>query len=399
MRFTKPPMALPALAYIATYQIDREKEGGVKSASAILKELGETYHAETAGETGVTVGLDSFEVYAAGSEEDDHRVFLLTLTPKTKTAPPNYVEEQGVYGPYITRFAEHLPENPVSIFTLHVRHVTSSEQVAAVLQRYLGRDGSRVRSSGTVNGCLLATLHDEAFTVSETLGREIITLPCHQDLEQAKRLFWQVLGDMTSLASHAGRLNRLRLTHESMIKQIDASERSTQFRINEIFTAVRRPLEQVKPKESEGMLREVTTLFSSLSILASATRRDYVKAQSVLRSVRGLFDSWNEQNFAQYPTNSSAEMGLYENTVAPLEDFTERVDALIAQLNTVFDALRTSVSIRQQKQNSQTLELQLRILNSIEEHEGLLKELTWAVVILTIMLVLLEIGRALHLLP
>lgn len=204
---------------------------------------------------------------------------------------------------------------------------------------------------------------------------------------------------MTSLASHVGRLNRLRLTHESMIKQIDASERSTQFRINEIFNAVRRPLEQVKPEESEGMLREVTTIFSSLSILASATRRDYIKAQSVLRSVRGLFDSWNEQNFAQYRTNSSTEMGLYENIVAPLEDFTERVDALIDQLNTVFDALRTSVSIRQQKQNSQTLELQLRILNSIEEHEGLLKELTWAVVILTIMLVLLEIGRALHLLP
>jgi len=77
---------------------------------------------------------------------------------------------------------------------------------------------------------------------------------------------------------------KIRASREEAFMQIDASEESTQFRINEIFASMRRPSE-IGPEGLEKVLRETTTLFSSLSILVSAMRRDYVKAQGLLRDI------------------------------------------------------------------------------------------------------------------
>ena len=42
---------------------------------------------------------------------------------------------------------------------------------------------------------------------------------------------------------------------------------------------------------------------------------------------------------------------------------------------------------------------QVKVLNAIERHEGLLKRLTWVVALFTISLVILELVRIVHILP
>jgi hypothetical protein len=394
MRFIEARSDLPTLAYIATFYVGREEGNSSKSASEILKEISNGYSSAVEVNNGVELTIDSIKGYTTGFEEEDFQTFLLTLTSNSAHA-----EEKEAYDSYVRRLGEYLSKNPVSAFTVRVRRATSVREAEAALQEYL-RQNRLIRSLGVVNSCLLATLVDrDGSSPSQIMKREIVTFPCHSNLDEANRLFWAFLSDMTSLVCHAGKLNQLNLTHEPVINQVDASEKTTQFRINEIFADIRRPVEQVKPENLEEMLREVTTLFSSLSILGSAIKRDYIRGRGILYDIRTLFDSWNEKGIDPHPTNSSMEMNCYSNLIAPFKNFVDRIDALNIQLRTVLDALRTNISIRQQKQNSQTLELQLRMLNSIEKHEKLLKNLTWVVAILTIMLVLLEIARVLRVLP
>ena len=154
---------------------------------------------------------------------------------------------------------------------------------------------------------------------------------------------------MVSLSSYGRRLSQLHSGRELMLKQVDASEESAQLRIDEILMELRRPTEQLKPEDLEEVLREVTVLFSRLSVLASSMRRDYVKANAILRHVRTLFKAWNEESLEGYSTNSSMETDACESLVSPFKDFIDRVEALRAQLGTVLDAVRTYLGIHGQR--------------------------------------------------
>ena len=49
-----------------------------------------------------------------------------------------------------------------------------------------------------------------------------------------------------------------------MFDQTDAAERSTQLWINEILAKMRRPIEEIQPKDLEEILKETTIQFLSL---------------------------------------------------------------------------------------------------------------------------------------
>jgi uncharacterized membrane-anchored protein len=174
-----------------------------------------------------------------------------------------------------------------------------------------------------------------------------------------------------------------------MLKQVDASEESTQLRIDEILMELRKPAEQLKPEDLEEVLREVTVLFSRLSVLGSTMRRDYVKASSILREIRALFQAWNEEGVEGYPRNSAIELDSFEGIVAPLMDFTDRVEALRGQLDTVLDAVRTYLSIQGQRMSIEeqrsSREQLIRMVN--------LQEILHKLEILIVAFYLTEMGR------
>jgi len=145
--------------------------------------------------------------------------------------------------------------------------------------------------------------------------------------------------DLIVLASSAGELNELRLNRDIALRQIDFSEKNTQVRINEIFVDIRHPAEEEGPEKLEGVLREVITLFSNLSILVSSMRRDFVKANRLLRRMEGIFKSWEEKPLGWFPTNSSKEINYFKHLIAPFKDFINRVEALRVQLSTVLALL------------------------------------------------------------
>lgn len=303
-------------------------------------------------EDGIRVRLGSSDVYIIGIDEDDCQIFLVAVgSLKSDAYQTLSMEEQKTYDGQIGQFTELLPDNPLSVFIIRIGWAGELGEAQDLLQRYLNQAERSIRSVGLVHGCLLATILEKADTVSisKPLRRELILLPLGWELPEATRTVWGLYGEIASLASYAGRLNDFRVGHDLILKQIDASEQSTQVRINEISLEMRKPIGQVKPESLEGVLREVITLFSNLSILSSAMRRDYVKAGVLLRLTKRMFRAWNEEALAQYSTNSLIETGIYEEMISPFKDFINRVDALRIQLNTILDAVRTYLGIQQQR--------------------------------------------------
>lgn len=344
-------MGLPGLVCIISYRFRREE--GPPSAVDVIKQISQRYgSACSMVEDGIRVRLGSSDVYIIGIDEDDCQIFLAAVgSLKSDAYQTLSMEEQKTYDGQIGQFTELLPDNPLSMFTVRIGWAGELGEAQDLLQRYLNQAERSIRSVGVVHGCLLATILEKEDTVgiSKPLRRELILLPLGRGLPEATRTVWGLYGEMASLASYAGRLNDFRVGHDLILKQIDASEQSTQVRINEISLEMRKPIGQVKPESLEGVLREVITLFSNLSILSSAMRRDYVKARVLLRRAKRMFGAWNEEALAQYPTNSLIEMGIYEEMISPFKDFINRVDALRIQLNTILDAVRTYLGIQQQR--------------------------------------------------
>jgi ABC-type transporter Mla subunit MlaD len=179
-------------------------------------------------------------------------------------------------------------------------------------------------------------------------SRELMVLP-YGDWETAKEGVWTLCFEVCSLALYNGEMSRLYSERKLMFDLMEASESSTQLRINEILAEMRRPVDEIQPDDLEDILKEITIQFSRLSTLASSMRRDHVKARGLLRGLRNLLKSWNERPITESLTNTSVETEDFENLMAPFGDFIERTEALMAQLNTVLDSVRTYLGIQQQK--------------------------------------------------
>ena len=345
MRFKSAPIGFPRLAHIVAFL--REESRDIEE---ILRLMGAEYgSSRSETRVGLEVVLDSAMAYITGIEDEDCRVFLITLDSKgrSKGLEPS-LEKLDDYRKLVRKLETLMPGAPISSFAIRTGLSRNFGEAQQLLKEYLSLAERSVRSVGLVRSCLLAALED-GNSSSQTLKREFVVIPFDYEPGEATKAIWRLYGELAILASCAGRLSRLRRDHDIILRQIDASDKSTQMRINEIFASIRRSPDMAKPEMLEEVLREVTTLFSSLSILVSSMRRNYVKAKSLLRRATSLFNSWNERPLEDYQTNSSFELDSYRSLIAPFEDFIDRVDALRMQLNTVLDAVRTYLGIQEQK--------------------------------------------------
>ena len=352
MRFPNPPSWLPCHVRTATFHVEPRDDAAQPGVGEILSRIASEYgspRSEPGDDLHMVLGAS--QAYVRATEEEGYQTFLFALTPtKDEGRSSSLREERTPHDDQLDELMGLLPKDPVSLFDLRLAWDAGQARAEGLLEQYLRLIPRPATSMGIVRRCLLAGLESEqAAATSRTLRGEFVLLPFHDDRRQATRVAWDLCGEMAALASHAGRLNHLRSRHTLVLEQIDASEQSTQMRINEILAGLRLPLEQIQPGDLEGTLTEVTTLFSRLSILAGAMRRDHVKAQALLRDVRRLFMRWNEQDLHSYPTNSSFQTDACETLIAPFKDYIERVEAVRGQLNTVLEAVRTYLDIQAQR--------------------------------------------------
>ncbi|MEM2905431.1 MAG: hypothetical protein QW057_06210 [Candidatus Bathyarchaeia archaeon] len=351
MNLWKPPIGIPSLIAIADFQA-ATRQGASTITPGIFQEVKDRYEPirfETDDALAFMAG--SSEAYVKAFQEDDFLTVLVALQPKEEAAPrTSFSQVQAACEADMQTLIQLLPNDLVSLFTLHIGQAKNLSGAKSLVEGYADRSRSVLRGMGIIRGCVASTLGEHASDEGANPSRrEMVVVPFSGSSDRASSAVWGFARDMVSLASYGGRLSQLRSNRELMLRQMDASEESTQLRIDEILMELRRPTEQLKPEDLEEVLREVTVLFSRLSVLASSMRRDYVKANAVLRRVTALFKAWNEQSLEGYATNSSVETDAYEGLVSPFRDFIDRVEALRAQLDTVLDAVRTYLGIQGQR--------------------------------------------------
>ena len=376
---------------ITTYHLEGEGPTSKRVAETLL-EIGRRYGSSSTAINGeLSLSLNSLKGYIKGVDEEDWQVFLLALSPWKDVGPVSFSpEEQAPFREQMEELMALLPEKPLSVFTLHIGQAQSQEEAESFLKRYSETAERPAKTMGFVSNCLLAAIDDERPLSSPyPLRKEMLLVSFDPLLEEAEREVWALCQDLATVALCEGRLELLLLERAPMLDQMEASEKSTQLRINEILAEIRRPAEQMQPSDLGSILTEVTILFSRLAVAASAMRRDYVKAEGLLRDLRSLFKRWNERSLGNRPTNSVMEVDTYERLVAPFKDFVDRVDALRVQLNTVLDAVRTYLSIQQQslslEEQKSSKEQLIRLVN--------LQELLHKLEILVVAVYMTEMAR------
>lgn len=282
--------------------------------------------------------------------EGNSLVFLLATGPVAAeksglNSAPSYEESDEL----LDNLKKVLPGKPDSNHSLRAGYARDEEEAAALIRSHAATAGRTLRTSGLVRNCILAMLRAPIDIPLSTPSREFSVVSYGQEPEAAGETVWTLCFEVCSLATHIGKMSRLYSERRLMFDQMDASERSTQLRINEILADMRRPVDEIQPDNLENILKEVTIQFSRLSTLASSMRRDLIRAQGFYRSLRNLLREWNERPYDESLTNSSVELEYFERLMSPFGDFVERTEALMTQLNTVLDSVRTYLGIQQQK--------------------------------------------------
>jgi hypothetical protein len=388
MKVEETPEWIPYSVHIYMFLTDSEKEP--KSLNP-LEKLYRTYggvHSE---------GFDSLEMRSGEVissvrrlEEGNSQIILLASGPvDTHREAPNHIPEFGAYDGWIDRLRDALTKEPEFTVHIHFAYATDMENAESIFQRYLEREWRPMRSVGLVRGCLLASLRGPGACSIPDTSREFMAVHIGRGPKESSGAAWSLCSEISSLARHSVEMIRLYSGRRLMFEQLDASERSTQLRINEILAEMRRPVDEIQPGDLEEILREITIQFSRLSTIASTMRRDQVKAQGLIRGMRNLLERWNERPHGERLTNSSAELNTLENLLAPFKDFIERTEALMTQLNTVLDSVRTYLGIQQQKlsimEQASSREQLIRLVN--------LQEILHKLEILIVAVYLTEMAR------
>ena len=341
------PEWFPYSIYIAAYHVDSEKELKSQSiAEKLYHRYGGVYSKEF---DSLDFRLGSVSRYVKGLSEGDSRVLLIAAgSTEANKESLNSIPSYEKYNELVESLKDVVPEKPDAAYTLRVAYATNEEEAEDLLRRYIKNAGRQLRSAGLIRDCVLATLKGPRGVSMPMPSRDLMVLP-YGDWESAEEGVWTLCFEVCSLALYSGEMSRLYSDRKLMFDQMEASESSTQLRINEILAEMRRPVEEIQPGDLEEILKEITIQFSRLSTLASSMRRDHVKARGLFRGLRNLLKGWNERPVAESSMNSSAEIEDFENLMAPFGDFIERTEALMAQLNTVLDSVRTYLGIQQQK--------------------------------------------------
>lgn len=342
------PKWLPYSIYVATQQINTEK-------ALEPQDITENFFHRYGGTRSknldsVEFRIGSFSCYVSAHAEQGSLVFLLASgSSDTENDGSNSFPSYEKHDKLLEPLKKILPEKPDFAFTLRLAYATDEREAETLLRRYAKSTGQLLENGGLAKGCVLATLRSSRPSSTPMPSRERIIICYEHGLQPASDIVWTLCFGFCSLAVYFGQMSRLYLEREPMFSQTDASEKSTQLWINEILAKMRRPLDEIQPEDLEAILKEITIQFSRLSTATSSMRRDYIRAQGLLRSLRNLLKGWNEKPIGENITNTSALIDSFENMFAPFLDFIERTEALTVQLNTLLDSVRTYLGIQQQK--------------------------------------------------
>ena len=342
------PKWIPYSIYIATYHVDPDNLQKFEDIAETLLHKHEGSYSKD---------LESLELrsgpisgYVTSLSERSYRLFLVAVgSSESKADNLNLIPRYEEYDKILRSVKEALPKGPNSECIIRLVYAKDEKKAKTLLLNYLENIGQPLRSAGLIRGCLLASLGSPRKSFVPTPLRELVVLPYEHGMEKNMDLVWMLGFEACSLELYSTEMGRLYLDRKLMFDQMDASEDSTQLRINEVLAQIRRPVDEIQPNDLENMLKDIVIEFSRLSTTSSSMRRDYVKAQGILRSTRNLLKGWNERPFDENKTNTSEEIEYLENMIVPFEDFIERTDALMAQFNTVLDSVRTYLGIKQQK--------------------------------------------------
>jgi len=392
MGYEELPKWFPYSIYILAYHIEAEDEHAPQD---IVEKLSHRYGGDYSRDSSsLDFRSGSISGYVKRLSEGNSQVFLLAagtteLDKESLNSIPSYKEHNEL----VESLRASLPKEPAYIYALRVAYATNEKEARTLLQHHVKNVGRHLRSTGLVKGCMFAMLQVVRNSPMPTCSRELVVLPYGRGSEAVKGAVWTLCFEVCSLALCTGEMGRLYSERRLMFEQMDASESSTQLRINEILAQMRRPVDEIQSGDLEEILKEITIQFSRLSTLASSMRRDYVKAQGLFRRLENLLKGWHEKPMDVSVTNSSVEMEDFENQMVPFRDFIERTEALMAQLNTVLDSVRTYLGIQQQKmtimEQTSSKEQLVRLVN-LQEILHKLEILIVAVYLTEMMKIILE---------
>lgn len=347
MKTEELPKWLPYSIYIATYHIETSNE--LEPRNTVQKLFHKYSGIYSKDDNSLNFRSGSVLSCVRSLSEEDSQVFLLAAGfADMDKESLNQIPSCEEYDKQVKSLKDALPEKPTFSYIIRVAYATNEEKAEVLLRRYTKNVGRHLRSAGRIRNCILGMLKGSKDSSLPIPAQELLVLPHGKRLDTIKEAIWTLCFEVCSLALYAGEMSRLYSERKLMFDQMDASESNTQLRINEILAEMRRPIDEIQPSNLENILKEVTIQFSRLSTLASSMRRDYVKAKGLFRRLRNLLKGWNEKTVDVNPTNSAAEIEDFENIVVPFKDFIERTEALMTQLNTVLDSVRTYLGIQQQ---------------------------------------------------
>jgi hypothetical protein len=337
------PSWIPCSIYIYTYPAEDE-------ASSIVERLYHRFGGDYSEESS-SLGFEhaSFPCYIKCLRQGFSEILLIAYGLKGKTPSeslPLYGECDEAHQSLLIGL---LPESLNSMVKMRIAYATRKERAVKLLKDHVERFEERVEGAAFIGGNLVARLSKPKETSRGVVSRVWMVIPYGGGREEAARRVWAFALDASSLAAYLGEMSSLFSKRELMFRLMDASEKSTQFRINEILAELRRPVDEIEIGGLEEILKEITIQFSRISTMVSSMRRDYVKARSLLRSLRSLVKRWREEPMEGVVGISSYEMERFEEMIAPFSDFIVRAEAMMSQLNTVLDSVRTYLGIQQQK--------------------------------------------------
>ena len=347
MQTDESPKWFPFSIYITAYHVDSEGELKLED---IIEKLFQKYGGNYSRELNrLEFKSGTISSYLTSLSVRNYIIFIIAMgSSESKLENMNLIPSYKEYSELIKDIRDTLPREPDSVCTLRTMYTTNESRAKDLLHDYAKDREQSLISAGVVRSCVLAMFGSRSSSMP-VLPKEIIVIPYGRNLKTNLDSIWKFIFEICSLELYSLEMGKLYSDRKLMFDQIDASEDSTQLRINEILAEMRRPVDEIQSSNLENILKDITIQFSRLSTTSSSMRRDHIKAQALLRNTKNLLKEWNEKPLDEAKMNSSAEIDYLESLIAPFRDFIERTAALTAQFNTVLDSVRTYLGIQQQK--------------------------------------------------
>jgi len=338
---------IPDFVYIMGYQSERLKRE-TQSLEDLLKRVPSGLDIVSREPT-LTVSVGSCISTIRRVEYEDCAAYILYIFLNKREVPEeSEFHDSSEAPPNLQTLLDIFPKDRTSTLRVSIGHLGKLEDSFRELERLSHAHNRAILSAGIVRSCVLATLKEHVENAQTCLRRNLLLLSTTSIVGEAGAELGNLIEEMAQYAMLGGRLNTLFRERAVVFKQIDSSEASTQERIQDILSNIRRPPDQIEPADLGSMLTEVSGIFARLTTITGSMRRDYVTARSHANRIRGIFNSWTEKRVVNYPTNSSVEISRVEQIVSTFKDNADRLRALRTQLDTVLETIRTYVGIQQQ---------------------------------------------------